>query len=80
MDMGAFASLLLAKVHHKLFPDCTLQDCTLLESASALYTYSAETISVVKQLMVKVSYQIQHAKLPLEAVKGADSNFFGRNW
>lgn len=75
LDTGATVSLVSEQTWLSLFPGSSLKP-----SRNQLRTYLGETISVLGQLDVVVSYDRQEARLPLVVVKGTGPSLFGRNW
>jgi len=70
LDTGATVSQSTFK---RLFPGTELQ-----QSSTKLHSYSGESISVLGQLQVDVSYDDQCVALPLLVVSGKGPNLFGR--
>ena len=58
------------------------QRCQLKPSEVQLRTYSGESIEVLGETDVTVSYEQQQAQLPLIliVVRGTGPSLFGRNW
>ena len=75
LDTGATVSLISENTFKQLFPGTKLQP-----SNTQLHSYSRESISVLGQIQVEVSYGDQCVKLPLLVVAGGGPNLFGRDW
>ena len=75
LDTGATVSLISQNTFKRLFPGTELQ-----QSSTKLHSYSGESISVLGQLQVDVSYDDQCVELPLLVVSGKGPNLFGRDW
>ena len=75
LHTGATVSLISENTFKQLFPGTKLQP-----SNTQLHYYSGESISVLGQIQVEVSYGDQCVKLPLLVVAGGGPNLFGRDW
>ena len=75
LDTGATVSLISQNTFKRFFPGTELQ-----QSSTKLQSYSGESISVLGQLQVDVSYDNQCVELPLLVVSGKGPNLFGRDW
>ena len=75
LDTGAAVSIISDQTRRSLFPDVQLRKSRLV-----LKTYTDESMTVVGQLNVRVTYGNQEEKLVLVVVGGNGPNLFGRNW
>ena len=75
LDTGATVSLISQNTFKRLFPGTELQ-----QSSTKLHSYSGESISVLGQLQIDVSYDGQCVELPLLVVSGKGPKLFGRDW
>ena len=74
LDTGASVSIMSEESWNRNFAD-------LLEKSQVkLKTYTGETLDVIGQARVNVSYEKQTVKLPIQNVKGNGPSLFGRNW
>ena len=75
LDTGATVSIISNATFQQVFPNVDLQP-----SSVKLHAYPGESISVLGQLKVNVTYGNQQAKLPLVVVSGNGPSLFGRDW
>ena len=75
LDTGATVSIISNATFQQVFPNVDLQP-----SSVKLHAYSGESISVLGQLKVNVTYGNQQAKLPLVVVSGNGPSLFGHDW
>ena len=75
LDTGAFVSIMSEEAWKKSFARVPLE-----KSQIKLRTYTGETLDVIGQAQVEVTYQNQTANLPIQIVKGQGPSLFGRNW
>lgn len=75
IDTGAAVSIVSEQVFQSMFPEQPLDVASV-----KLKTYTGETMPVLGQFEVTVSYKQQREQLPLIVVKGAGPALCGRNW
>ena len=75
LDTGASVSIMSEEAWKKSFARVPLE-----KSQIKLRTYTGETLDVIGQAQVEVTYQNQTANLPIQIVKGQGPSLFGRNW
>ena len=75
VDTGAAVSLMSNKQYEHLFPSRTLRPSNL-----QLNTYTSESIRIVGEVTVTVTYYKQAFELDLVVVEGDGPPLFGRNW
>ena len=75
LDTGASVSIMSEEAWKKSFARVPLE-----KSQVKLRTYTGETLDVIGQTQVEVTYQNQTANLPIQIVKGQGPSLFGRNW
>ena len=75
VDTGAAVTLISQATWKSMFPSTVLQKSTL-----NLHTYTAEPISVLGQLNVKVKHMNYEGTQVLYVVRGRGPSLLGRNW
>ena len=75
LDTGASVTLMSETECHKLFPEATLRESSVL-----LRTYSGDRLPVVGEMDVRVQYGQQIQDLVLTVVTGNGPSLLGRNW
>ena len=75
LDTGASLSL----VSEKMFRE-NWSDLEVSQSETTLYSYSGESIPVVRLIRVSVKYEDQESLLPLLIVEGDCPSLLDRNW
>ena len=75
LDTGASVPIMSEEAWEKHFPRIPLE-----KSQVKLRTYTGETLDVIGQAQVEITYENQTAKVPLQIVKGQGPSLFGRNW
>ena len=75
VDTGAAVSIISERTKAEVLPQMQLQSSNVI-----LKTYTDQRMSVMGQLMVKVTYGQQNKHLPLLVVQGEGPSLLGRNW
>ena len=75
LDTGASVSLVSEETWKQQLKEIPLQDTDI-----KLRTYTGESITVLGQALVRVTYEKQEAQLPLLVVPGNGPSLLGRNW
>jgi len=75
IDTEACMSLISEETFKQLYPGRALK-----LSSAHLATYSGQPITALGKINVVVTYNAQHATLPLIMVTGTSLSLFGRNW
>ena len=77
LDTGASLSIINDKTYKSLW---STQQPLLEDTNIRLHTYTKETIRVLGQIIVVVTYKEQVRMLPLLVVAGEGLSLFGRDW
>ena len=75
LDTGASVSIMSEEDWKTKFPRVPLE-----KSQIKLRTYTEETLDIIGQAHVEVTYEDHTANLPIQIIKGQGPSLFGRNW
>jgi len=78
LDTGALLSIISEKTYKSLWS--SQQQPVLEDTSVRLHTYTKESIRVLGQIAVEVTYKEQVRMLPLLVVAVERPSLFGRNW